>query len=126
MQSNIRKLLAGLSKCALLLLSILVVGWGLGAKLDLYHVDQHQLPTISSTAKLCLETRSGPAIVSVQQRARVRVTSDSVHFVSVQFPLPEAGLSVSAMRRLESSCGSTRRRALCGPSWLRRPPPVLL
>ncbi len=126
MQSNIRKLLAGLSKCALLLLSILVVGWGLGAKLDMYHADQHQLPTISSTAKLCLENRSSPTIVSVPQRARVRVTSESVFVVSAKFPLPEAGLSVSSMRRMERSCGSTRRRALCGPSWLRRPPPVLL
>ncbi len=125
MQLNIRKLLAGLSKCALLLLSILVIGWGLGAKLDLYHVDQHQLPTTSSTAKLCVETRSSPTLVSVQQRARLRVTPDSVLLAGFQFPSPEAGPSVSAMKRIESCRGPARRNCICGTSCMRRPPPIL-
>ncbi len=125
MQLNIRKLLAGLSKCALLLLSILVIGWGLGAKLDLYHVDRRQLPTTSSTARLCVETRSSPTLVSVQQRVRLRVSPDSALLASFQFPLPEAGLSVSAIRQMESCHGPAQRNCICGTSCMRRPPPVL-
>ncbi len=125
MQWNARKLLGGLSKCALLLLSILVIGWGLGAKLDLYHAGKHQLPTTDSTAKLSAETRSTPVPLSAPQRSRPRVTSDSVILASVYFHLPEARFSASVIRQMRDRRVDEQQNHIYGQNCMRRPPPVL-
>lgn len=123
MQVNIRKLLGGLSKCALLLLlSVLVIGWGLGAKLDLYHAAKHQLPTTDSTAKLSVETRSSPAFLSAPQQTKPNLIRRSVTFDSLSFPLPQSHFSASEMRQRGARRVVAQRRTIYGPRSMRGPP----
>lgn len=64
-----------LSRFALVVLATLVFGWGLHAKLDLYHTGSYKLSTTNSMAKLSAESRKVQPAASSRRQLKRQVVS---------------------------------------------------
>jgi len=112
-------------ECVLLFLACSVFGWGLQAKLSLYHSGSSLSYTSPCTAKLLSEKPSTRTVASVEDKQQPRFTSKSTHFAVYAFFLQGYGVPQGALSRIEPDPGISGRYNLRGPNLLSRPPPTL-
>lgn len=112
-------------ECALLFLAISVFGWGLHAKLSLYHAPPGKSTVAASRAKLSIGKQSGHSIVSAENQDQPRFTRESLRFAAFVFSLqghtPRINLS-----QVEPGPSIPGAYNLHGPDLMRRPPPSVL
>ena len=110
---------------SLLFLALTVFGWGLRAKLALYHSDSPSFSTIGTTAKLAIEDRSARSIVAAHSSIKPRFTPDSMCWADLVFDprVHDVPLASRFARRPGPNVPAVYN--LLGPEPMRRPPPAL-
>jgi hypothetical protein len=111
-------------ECALIFLAMLVISWGLQAKLAQYHVDQGAFCTTNSMAKLLVENRSALTTVPIQDQGLPRLLPETDSFVVFPFSLQRHQVSSAKLAELEPGPRVPGQYFLHGPDLKRRPPPV--
>jgi hypothetical protein len=112
-------------ECALLFVAISVFGWGLQAKLSLYHTNPGESASTSYMAKLSTEKSSARTFASVDSRDQRRPTWESRHFTTVVFSLLGHDATPANLSHPEPGPRNPGRYNLHGLDLMRRPPPVL-
>ncbi len=112
-------------ECALLFVAASVFGWGLQAKLSLYHANRGESASTSYMAKLSTEKSSARAVAAVDNQDQRRLTWESLHFSAVVFSLLGNDIAPASLSHPEPGPRSPGRYNLHGPDLTRRPPPVL-
>lgn len=111
-------------ECVLLFMALSVFGWGLQAKLSLYHTKKGESASASSVAKLLTE-KSSAKTVSVDNRDQRRPIWESQHFRAVVFSLLGHDVVPVNFSHPEPGPRNPGLYNLHGPDHLHRPPPVL-
>lgn len=112
-------------ECALLFLAGSVLGWGLQAKLSLYHTNPGESASTSYMAKLSTEKSSARTVTSVDGQNQRRLTWESRHAAACVFSLLGHDVTPANLSQPEPGPRIPGRFNLHGPDLMHRPPPVL-
>jgi hypothetical protein len=112
-------------ECALLFVAVSVFGWGLQAKLSLYHNNKHESTSTSYMAKLSTEKSSARTVVVVDDQDQRRLTGESHYATAIVFSLLGHDVAPANLTQPEPGPRVPGRFNLHGPDITRRPPPVL-
>lgn len=112
-------------ECAFLFLACCVFGWGLQAKLSLYHNEPGEPASISYMAKLSTEKSSARTVTFADNQAQRRLTHESQQTPAGVLSLPGHDITPSSLSEPEPGPRVPGRFNLHGPDQTRRPPPVL-
>lgn len=112
-------------ECALLFVAVSVLGWGLQAKLSLYHNSNHELTLTSYMAKMSTEKSSARTVASVEDHDQRRFIGETRHAITVAFSLLGHNVAPDNLIQPEPGPRIPGRFNLHGPDLTRRPPPVL-
>jgi hypothetical protein len=113
-------------ECALLFVAVSVFGWGLQAKLSLYHNNKkHESTSTGYMAKLSTEKSSASTVTSVDDNDQRRLMGESRYASAIVFSLLGHDVAPAILVRPEPGPRIPGRFNLHGPDLTRRPPPVL-
>jgi hypothetical protein len=112
-------------ECVLLFMAVSVFGWGLQAKLSLYHTNPGESASTSYMAKLSTEKSSARKVASVDDQDQDRLIGESRHFAALVFSLLGHDVAPANLSNPEPGPRNPGRYNLHGPDLMHRPPPVL-